>query len=130
VSGQCVGAQIADPNACSGGAGCGESTLGPPGASGADAGVDAGVAGDAAPDAGTDASVVTAAYNDMTQAANWSTFDTTTLNAKPSGFAGATFDGRYVYLVPRNVSAIPDGTVARFDAQAGFTAGARVRRST
>jgi hypothetical protein len=43
---------------------------------------------------------------------SWSTFNTTTLNASALGFAGAAFDGRYLYLVP-SVS----GIVARFDAR-------------
>jgi hypothetical protein len=55
-------------------------------------------------------------------AASWSTFDTTLLGAAVSGFAGAAFDGRYVYLVP-NDNGSPDGLVARLDTTAGdFTA--------
>src|SRR5262249_38579939 len=53
-------------------------------------------------------------------ATSWSTFDTSTVDPSATGFAGAAFDGRYVYLVPAN-DGLPDGVVARYDAQAGFT---------
>ena len=46
--------------------------------------------------------------------ASWSTFETTTLAAGVSGFAGAAFDGRYIYLVPHD-NGSPDGIVARLD---------------
>jgi hypothetical protein len=49
--------------------------------------------------------------------ASWMTFDTSTLDAGLSGFAGGAFDGRYVYLVPSNAGA-PDGVVARVDSAA------------
>ncbi len=55
----------------------------------------------------------------FTATASWSTFDTLTLNAKAQGFAGATFDGRYVYLVPLDDGS-PDGLVARFDTTGDF----------
>jgi hypothetical protein len=45
-------------------------------------------------------------------AGSYSTFDTTTLNANAKGFAGAVFDGRYVYLVPGG-----SGLAVRFDAK-------------
>jgi hypothetical protein len=49
---------------------------------------------------------------DFTSSAAWGSFDTTSLNTNAIDFAGAVFDGRYVYLVP-------EGTlVARFDARA------------
>jgi hypothetical protein len=43
----------------------------------------------------------------------WTPFDMTTINASAEGFTGATFDGRYVYFVPRNRT-----VVARLDTQA------------
>jgi hypothetical protein len=47
-------------------------------------------------------------------ASAWQSFDIGSLDARCKGFAGATFDGRYVYLVPHsNGSAL--GIVARFD---------------
>jgi hypothetical protein len=48
----------------------------------------------------------------FTTVGSWSTFDTATLNANAITFAGAVFDGRYVYLVPSGA-----GIVARFDAK-------------
>jgi N-acetylneuraminic acid mutarotase len=43
----------------------------------------------------------------------------------PRGYAGAVFDGRYVYFVPeKGVSAIPHGEVLRFDTQGAFDAAA------
>jgi hypothetical protein len=49
--------------------------------------------------------------NDFGEASSWSYFDTATLSSNASGFFGAVFDGRYLYLVP------DVGTyVARFDA--------------
>jgi hypothetical protein len=53
------------------------------------------------------------------QPSSWGTFDTSVLSAEggalTSGFFGAGFDGRYLYLVPRN-DGVPDGRVVRFDA--------------
>ncbi len=57
----------------------------------------------------------------FTSPTSWSTFDTTTLNSAAAGFAGAVYDGRYVYFVP-NINAVGgDGAVARFDTTASFT---------
>jgi hypothetical protein len=53
--------------------------------------------------------------------ASWSIFDVSTVNPSAKGFAGAAFDGRYVYFVPNN-SSKPDGLVARYDTQATFGA--------
>ena len=49
----------------------------------------------------------------FSSAGSWSVFDAGTVGAR--GFAGASFDGRYVYFVP-----FIDGVVARYDTQAGF----------
>jgi hypothetical protein len=55
---------------------------------------------------------------------SWSFFDATTVNTKSQGFVGATFDGRYVYLVPfSNAYGVTDGVVTRYDTQASFTSG-------
>jgi len=50
-------------------------------------------------------------------------FDVTTVSPGSRGFAGAAFDGRYIYLVPYSNGA-PDGAVVRYDTQAVFAAGA------
>jgi hypothetical protein len=55
----------------------------------------------------------------FTAATSWSAFDTLTVSAKAQGFAGATFDGRYVYLVPQDDDN-PDGLVTRFDTTGAF----------
>ena len=47
---------------------------------------------------------------------SWSAFDATTVNAAAKGFAGAAFDGRYVYFVPYG-NATRSGVVLRFDAK-------------
>jgi hypothetical protein len=49
--------------------------------------------------------------------ASWSIFDVTTIRRDLSGFGGAAFDGRYVYLVPHDNGA-PSGIVARTDTTA------------
>ena len=63
----------------------------------------------------------TTTWNDVTKAANWAAFDVTTLFPGAKGFAGAVFDGRYLYLMPNNNGAA-DGVAARFDTQGGFGA--------
>lgn len=55
----------------------------------------------------------------FTAGASWSTFDTATVQLNATGFAGATFDGRYLYLVP-NFNGASNGIVARYDTQAPF----------
>jgi hypothetical protein len=52
------------------------------------------------------------------EAASWATFDVASVNAGAVGFAGAAFDGRFVYLVPHAT-----GVVVRFDARAPRGAG-------
>ncbi len=53
-------------------------------------------------------------------ASSWAAFDVSTVNAGAKGFAGATFDGRYVFLAPYANDGGSDGVVARFDTQAPF----------
>jgi hypothetical protein len=48
----------------------------------------------------------------FTTGTSWTTFDMTTVNAGAKGFAGAAFDGRFLYFVPAD-----QGIVARFDAK-------------
>ena len=51
----------------------------------------------------------------------WSAFDLTALDPRATGYRGAVFDGRYVYLVP----AVGAGVLAaRFDTEAPFASGA------
>ncbi len=79
---------------------------------------DAGADGAAVADgAGADAGTIYSALDDMSK---WSTFDTTTVNAGAWLFAGAAFDGRYVYFAPYGYSTSPDGTdgiVTQYDTQ-------------
>jgi hypothetical protein len=56
----------------------------------------------------------------FTTTTSWTTFDVTTVNATAKGFTGATFDGRYVYLVPQSSDAMYDGVVARYDTTSAF----------
>jgi hypothetical protein len=49
----------------------------------------------------------------------WSFFSANKVNSNADGFAGAAFDGRYVYFVP-NTASMPDGLVARFDTTGTF----------
>jgi hypothetical protein len=72
-----------------------------------------------AADAAADA--VMAGYNDVTLAANWTVFDTTTFDANAKGFVGGTFDGRYVYFAPYDNGGY-DGLAVRYDTQAAFNA--------
>jgi hypothetical protein len=67
---------------------------------------------------GADARPGDAVYHDVTSAQLWSTFDTTSTFKVAHDFAGGTFDGRYVYLVPSTA-----GVVARYDTGANFAAG-------
>ncbi len=59
----------------------------------------------------------------FTTGASWSTFDPGTINGAAKGFIGASFDGRYVYLVPAFDGGGYDGVAVRYDTQGnGFTA--------
>jgi hypothetical protein len=51
----------------------------------------------------------------------WTTFDLTTVSPRATGFCGAVFDGRYLYLVPFDDGSW-DGVVARYDTSAAFDA--------
>jgi hypothetical protein len=58
----------------------------------------------------------------FTASTSWVTFDTTTVNAYAKGYQGAVFDGRYLYLVPFDISA-GVAVVARYDTQGPFASG-------
>ncbi|MEK7211188.1 MAG: hypothetical protein AAB731_00985, partial [Patescibacteria group bacterium] len=55
-------------------------------------------------------------------AGSWSVFDTAAnVNANSKGFAGGTFDGRYVYFIPNTIDADnPNGQVTRYDTTGSF----------
>jgi hypothetical protein len=53
-------------------------------------------------------------------ATSWSSFDVSTLTPSAAGFAGATFDGRYIYMAPRGEWTLGVVTV-RFDTKGAFT---------
>jgi hypothetical protein len=51
---------------------------------------------------------------------SWSFFPTLSVNQAASGFSGAVFDGRYLYLVPHtNGGSTSDGLVVQYDTQQG-----------
>jgi hypothetical protein len=54
----------------------------------------------------------------------WSSLDLETLDSRMAGFAGAVFDGQYVYLVPYadvpTMPTIPDAILARYDTRSSF----------
>jgi hypothetical protein len=50
---------------------------------------------------------------------SWTAFNTSTLSASATGFAGGLFDGRYVYLVPYGGGTL--GLVTRFDTTGSFS---------
>ena len=56
----------------------------------------------------------------FTSSGSYSFFDTTTVNANSNGFAGAIFDGRYVYFVPFNGGGW-SGQITRYDTTLSFT---------
>ena len=58
----------------------------------------------------------------FTDAAAWSYFDTGTLTPSSRGFSGATFDGRYIYLVP-DPDLYKDVIAVRYDTKSAFTDG-------
>jgi len=72
---------------------------------------------------GTEDGIV-AAYDTtapFSSASAWATFDVSMAMSGAQGFLGATFDGRYVYLVPSEWNG---GTVVRFDTMGPLTSSA------
>jgi hypothetical protein len=59
----------------------------------------------------------------FTAPASWTSFDIAGVTAAAKGFAGAAFDGRYVYFTP-DAPAASHGNVARFDTTLPFGDGA------
>jgi hypothetical protein len=54
-------------------------------------------------------------------ATSWSSFDTHRVSSAASGFVGAAFDGRFVYIVPyENDTNALDGVTVRYDTTAAF----------
>jgi hypothetical protein len=75
-------------------------------------------------DAGGDGSGLVLRYDTQggfTSSASWSSFDTTkadgSLASEAAGYRGAVFDGRYVYLVPVDLTA---NVAARYDTKGAF----------
>lgn len=61
---------------------------------------------------------------DFKSAASWESYDAgSTGGLATVGFAGAVFDGRYIYYVPFSDSNSRHGRVLRFDTQGSFTSG-------
>lgn len=56
----------------------------------------------------------------FTSATSWRIYDVTASDGDSKGFAGAVFDGRYVYFVPNNNGA-PNGHLTRYDTRRSFT---------
>ena len=56
----------------------------------------------------------------LTDAASWSVFDSTTVDANAKGFFGATFDGRYAYFVPYSGEGSPGGRLLRYDTRSDY----------
>ncbi|MBX3182871.1 MAG: hypothetical protein KIT72_18240 [Polyangiaceae bacterium] len=52
---------------------------------------------------------------DFSAVSAWSTFDVSTLDAEATGYQGAAFDGRHVYLIPFYNGTAYHGRLARFD---------------
>lgn len=57
----------------------------------------------------------------FTGASAWSTYDVGTLTPSANGFAGAAFDGRFIYLVPNANNSGASSETARYDTQGTFT---------
>lgn len=55
-------------------------------------------------------------------AGSWSTFDASTVDPHAAGFAGAAFDGRYIYFVPNHGETGFPSIATRYDTQGSFTA--------
>jgi len=81
--------------------------------------------GDAGAEAATDAQAVDATtettYSTLDDSTKWAAFDTAGVDVDVSGFAGAAFDGRYVYFVPKS-QPIASGLAVRYDTTASFGA--------
>jgi hypothetical protein len=63
-----------------------------------------------------------ATYRDLDKRELWTAFDVSSLNPNARGFAGAAFDGRYLYLAPNDATAT---VAARYDTQAAALSAAQ-----
>jgi hypothetical protein len=57
----------------------------------------------------------------FTDAAAWSTFDTTSVSPNSSGFGGSAYDGRFLYFTGQSNPPATDGPVFTLDTQAPFS---------
>jgi hypothetical protein len=57
----------------------------------------------------------------FTDATAWAIYDTTDLDSNAGGFAGAAFDGQYIYFADHENNSSSDDTIARYDQKAPFT---------
>ncbi len=96
-----------------------------------DTGADTATASDAGDSATTNDA---GPYNDMGDSANWTSFDTGTLNTNTVGFAGGAFDGKYVYFAPTCAGTVQECTnyyvtaFVRYDTTKPFTSGSSWER--
>ena len=58
---------------------------------------------------------------DFAAPASWQVFDTTTVSSRSKGFLSATFDGRYLYLVPYQAGGAFGYDITRFDTKGSFS---------
>ncbi len=78
--------------------------------------------GTTAADSGAGGVVRVDTTKDFTSAVSWDLFDTHQVDANSGNFAGAVFDGRYIYFVPTTTNAgVPVAArFVRFDTQGNF----------
>lgn len=62
----------------------------------------------------------TRAAASFSQPTSWTSFDITKITANAKGFAGGTFDGRYIYLAPNEDGNTQHGLVVRYDTTSGY----------
>jgi hypothetical protein len=64
----------------------------------------------------------TTTWSTLNNASKWKTFDMTTLDAEAKGYAGAVFDGRYVYFAPFVQETKSNSRMVRYDTQGALDA--------
>jgi hypothetical protein len=69
---------------------------------------------------GSDLALQYDTHADFADANAWVAFDVGTVNPLAKGFAGAVYDGTYVYFVPDGVADTHSGVVARYDPRGSF----------
>jgi hypothetical protein len=75
-------------------------------------------ASDASLDSGEPCTFDSTGFGELRATSCWATFDLDRLGSKVTGFEGAAFDGRFLYLAPAK-----GGTVFRYDTSLSFGAG-------